>query len=69
MICNFAYGPADNATATPSRMVLPFWCRLTEIVLEKMPLNGFSRLVAVLKCIATLPCTGFRLFIFSDKVW
>jgi len=41
----FAYGPAD-ATAIPSshaalksRMVLPFWCRLTEIVLESRPLN------------------------------
>ena len=40
-----AYGPAD-ATATPSslaslksRMALPFWCRLTEVVLEKRPLN------------------------------
>jgi len=39
-------GPAD-ATATPlslasliSRMVSPFWCRLTEVVLEKRPLNG-----------------------------
>jgi len=21
-------------------MVLPFWCRLTQVVLEKMPLNG-----------------------------
>jgi len=23
-----------------SRMVLPFWCRLTQVVLEKRPLNG-----------------------------
>jgi len=37
----FAYGPAD-ATATlsslapvKSRMVLPFWCRLTQVILEK----------------------------------
>jgi len=44
----FAYGPAD-ATPTPlslaslkSRMVLPFWCWLTEVVLEKRPLNGCS---------------------------
>jgi len=41
----FAYGPAD-ATATPSslaslksRIVLPFWYRLTQIVLEKRLLN------------------------------
>jgi len=42
----FAYGPAD-ATAIPSslapaksRLVLPFWCRLTQIVLQKRPLSG-----------------------------
>jgi len=42
----FAYGPAD-ANATPSsfassksRVVEPFWCRLTQVVLEKRPLNG-----------------------------
>jgi len=41
-----AYASAD-VTATPaslaslkSRMVWPFWCRLTEIVPEKRPLNG-----------------------------
>ena len=39
-------GPAD-ATATQSslaslksRLVLPFWCRLTQVVLEKRLLNG-----------------------------
>jgi len=41
----FACGPAD-ATATPSsaslkcRMILPFWCMFTQVVLEKKPLNG-----------------------------
>jgi len=42
----FAYGPADGTT-TPSslvswksRLVWPFWCRLTQVVLEKRPLNG-----------------------------
>jgi len=42
----FAYGPAD-ATATPlslaslkSRLLLTFWCRLTQAVLEKRPVNG-----------------------------
>ena len=44
----FAYGPA-NATVTPSslaslksRMVLPFSCQLTQVVLEKRSLNGCS---------------------------
>jgi len=44
----FAYGPAD-ATATPIiscshkiHSVLPFWCQLTQVVLEKRPLNGCS---------------------------
>ena len=52
----FAYGPAD-ATAVPkphhlfasfkfkSRLVLPFWYRLTQVVLEKRPLNGYSVVV------------------------
>jgi len=48
----FAYRPAD-ATAMPktlsplasfkSRLVLPFWYHLTQVVLEKRPLNGCSR--------------------------
>ena len=25
-----------------SRLVLPFWCQLTQLVLDKMPLNGCS---------------------------
>ena len=43
--CRLAYGPAD-ATAThclasvKSRLVLPFWYRLTRVVPEKGPLNG-----------------------------
>jgi len=46
----FAYGPAD-ATASQShiisasfksRLVLPFLYWLTEVVLEKGPLNGYS---------------------------
>ena len=43
----FAYGPADT-TAIPkphhikSRLVLPFWYLLTQVVLEKRPLNSCS---------------------------
>jgi len=44
----FAYGPADaTASQTPSslasfksRLVLPFWYQLNQVVLEKKPLNG-----------------------------
>jgi len=46
----FAYGPADaTASKKPiiscsckSRLVLPFWYRITQAVLEKRPLNGCS---------------------------
>jgi len=46
----FAYGPADaTASQTPSslasfksRLVLPFWYRLTQVFLPRGPLNGCS---------------------------
>ena len=41
----FAYGPADaTATSCSSKIQngLPYWCRLTQVVLEKWPLNGCS---------------------------
>ena len=45
----FAYGPADVHPNTPSslvsfksRLVLPFWNQLTQVVLERRPLNGYS---------------------------
>ena len=48
----FAYGPADATVIPPktpkslasfkSRLVLPFWYRLTQVVLEKTPLNRCS---------------------------
>ena len=34
-------GPVDLAPVK-SRLVLPFWYRLTQVVLEKRPLNGCS---------------------------
>ena len=55
--CRLAYGPAD-ATAThclfcsvKSRLVLPFWCRLTRVVLDKGPLNG-----CVCVCVCACAC-------------
>ena len=45
----FAYGLADvTASRTPSslaRLVLPFWFRLTQLVLETRPLNGCVSMV------------------------
>ena len=49
----FAYGPADGTAVPkphhllPLRLVLPFWYRLTQVVLVKRPLNGCSSLVVV----------------------
>jgi len=57
--CRLAYGPAD-ATAShclllfasvKSRLVLPFWYRLTRVVLDKGPLNGC---VCVCVCVCEL---------------
>ena len=36
----FAYGPAF--ASYKSRLVVSFWYRLTQVVLEKRPLNGRS---------------------------
>ena len=56
----FAYGPAD-ATAVSclftSRLVLCFWYRLTQVVLEKRPLNGCSSTVVI---VCTAERTHFR---------
>ena len=41
----FAYGPAD-ATASKSKLVLPFWYWLTEVVLKKRPLTGVAAAAA-----------------------
>ena len=44
--CRLAYGPADahchslSLASVKSRLVLPFWYRLTRVVLHKGPLNG-----------------------------
>jgi len=42
--CRFAHGPADAivtvSCSSKSRLVLPFWWRLTRIVPYKGPLNG-----------------------------
>ena len=57
--CRFAHGPVD-ATAThclfasvKSRLILPFWYRLTRVVLEKGPLNGCGCV-----CVLNVECVG-----------
>jgi len=66
----FAYGSVDaTAYQTPSsfasfksRLVLPFWYRLTRVVLEKRPLNACRSVVVV--CIIPVDCFIFP-FYFS----
>ena len=46
--CRLAYGPADathslSLAPVKSRLFLPFWYPLTQVVLEKRPLNGSSK--------------------------
>ena len=58
----FAYGPADATVSQnpiiscrfKSRLVLPLWYQLTQVVLEMRPLNGCSNCSSVL-CIINLP--------------
>ena len=45
----FAYGPADATASFKSRLVLRFWYRLTQVVVEKRSLNGCSSSVCVSK--------------------
>jgi len=73
----FAYGPAD-ATAIPktpsylasfkSRLVLPFWYWLTQVVLENRPLTRCNRVVVVEQQISNLFIYTYYylyLFVFS----
>ena len=48
--CRLAYGPADATASVKSRLVLPFWYRITWVVPEKRPLNGC--VCVFLSCIA-----------------
>jgi len=60
--CKWFADDQSDATATPSslaswksRLVESFWCWLTQVVLEKRPLNGFlSVLVAILYMLSIL---------------
>jgi len=50
----FAYGPADAAASRNPIISLPFWYRLTQVVLEKRPLNGHN-VVQLLLCEYSMP--------------
>jgi len=72
------YSPTD-ATATPSslaslksRMVLPFWCWITQVVLEKRPLNGcllVSSRAELLGIIGTGFCGPYVVRVTQLKHW
>ena len=78
--CRLAYGSAD-ATAThslasvKSRLVLPFWYRLTWVVPEKGPLNGCVCVMqsATIKELMALDCCDNPMEIqqlqLSKKTW
>jgi len=72
----FAYGPPD-ATATPiiscsSKIQndLPFWCRLTQVVLAKRPLNGCSTYsFLLLRKVKTLRHGHIQYLVFGYWYW
>jgi len=44
---------SSSLASFKSRLVLPFWYRLTQVVLEKTPLNGCSSSVVVVVVVVT----------------
>jgi len=77
--CRLAYGP-DDATAThcipgyiwslaplKSRLVLPFWYRLTQVVLEKKPLNGSSSSSSSSAIRYVFPVCSWRRFFHNNE--
>jgi len=53
---------APPLASLKSRIVLPFWCRLTQVVLEKRPLNGR---LSVLHILQTM---GGEAFLSADNL-
>jgi len=68
----FACGSADafvspsSLASLKSRMVLPFWCQLTQVVLEKRPLNGCSSSSS--KCCNTMELVRILLSVYLH-IW
>ena len=48
-----------------SRLVLPFWYRLTQVVLEKRPLNGCSSRMQITCCPSCLPAFSLALAVLA----
>jgi len=51
--------PPTVSCSVKSRLVLPFWYRLTQIVLEKRPLNGSSSSSCLLDCLQCFDAVGW----------
>ena len=70
----FVYGPADaTASQNPSslasfrsRLVLPFWYRLTQVVLEKRPLKGCSSISSSGCCISSYCSCSVAAYVCDD---
>ena len=65
------YGPADATVTSRSlallkfRMVYPFWCRLTQVVLEMRSLNGCLITRLSLSAVLTRPLSLHSVIEFS----
>ena len=50
-----------SLASVKSRLVLPFWCQLTQVVLDKGPLNGCV-------CVSVCVCTRVRVQYTDNKI-
>jgi len=64
--CHCIPKPRHSLASFNSRKVLPFWCRLTQVVLEKRPLNGLVVLVVVVVVVAAAAAALVVLFFIGD---
>jgi len=75
--CRLAYGPADTTTAhcfapVKSKLVLPFWYRLTWVVPDRGPLNVCVCVcvrVHACACVCVCVCVRVCVCTWSEIVW